>query len=191
MRMVFRIIFCGVFIAILSSCAIGENKNVDDSNWKETYATLYKYGYGRGAVSMIYYRVEGKLYKTNGSFSVQGKVLGDKYLIKYNPDNPKQIKEYAWNVGFLKTEKTVEAVGIINSISSANLIFGRAKDMQIVFTYTVNDKEYQRSQDLQPDYKEKYPNLSEGQKYKVLYWDKNPQRAVLYLDKPIKENNEH
>jgi hypothetical protein len=157
-------------------------------NWEETYATLYKYGYGRGAVSMIFYWVDGKRYEVNGSFGVNGKVIGDKYLIKYNPE---QIKEYTWYVSFLTTEKTVEAVGIINSISSANLIFERTMDMQIVFTYTVNDKEYQRSQDLQPDYKEKRPNLSAGQKYKVLYWDKNPQRAVLYLDKPIKENNEH
>jgi hypothetical protein len=187
MKVVFRIIFYGIFIAMLSACAIGENKNVDDSNWKETYATLYRYGYGRGAVSMIFYWVDRQRYEVNGSFSVQGKVIGDKYLIKYNPDNPKQIKEYTWNVGFLKTEKTVGTFGIINGISSTNLIFERDKDMQIVFTYTVNGKEYQRSQDLQPDYKEKFPNLLVGQRYKVLYWDKNPQRAVLYLDKPIKQ----
>lgn len=175
------------YFAITDIFFDSENINVDDSNWKETYATLYRYGYGRGAVSMIFYWVDRQRYEVNGSFSVQGKVIGDKYLIKYNPDNPKQIKEYTWNVGFLKTEKTVETVGIINSISSTNLIFERDKDMQIVFTYTVNGKEYQRSQDLQPDYKEKFPNLSKGQKYKVLYWVENPQRAVLYLDNLISE----
>src|SRR5690625_985294 len=191
MKMGFRIIVIGILVSALSSCAIGDNKNIDDNNWKETYATLYKYGYGRGAVSMIFYWVDGKRYEVNSYFDANGKAIGDKYLIKYNPDNPKQIKEYTWNVGFLTTEKTEESVGVIENIDSKRIDFGRTRVSWISFDYTVNGKIYQRTQDLQPDYKEKYPNLSEGQKYKVLYWAKNPQRAVLYLDKPIRENNEH
>ena len=195
MKMVFRIIFYGILITMVSTCTYfaitdiffdSENINVDDSNWKETYATLYKYGYGRGAVNMVYYRVDGKRYEVNSYFDANGKAIGDKYLIKYNPDNPEQIKEYTWNVGFLTTEKTEEAVGVIENIDSKHIDFGRSKVSWISFNYTVNRKTYQRTQDLQPDYKEKYPNLLAGQKYKVLYWDKNPQRAVLYLDKPIK-----
>lgn len=200
MKKGFRIIFYGILITMVSTCTYfaitdiffdSENINVDDSNWKETYATLYRYGYGRGAVSMVFYWVDGKRYEVNGSFNANGKVIGDKYLIKYNTDNPKQIKEYTWNVGFLTTENTEETVGIVEGIWSMNILFNRDEDMGITFFYTVNGKKYERTQRLQPDYKEKFPNLSKEQKYKVLYWDKNPQRAVLYLDKPIKENYEH
>src|SRR5690625_1071704 len=192
MKMGFRIIVFGILVSALSSCAIGDNKNVDDSNWKETYATLYRYStVSRASVNMVFYWVDGKKYEVNGHFNPNGKTIGDKYLIKYNPDNPEQIKEYTWNVGFLTTEKTEETVGVIGSIDSKYIDFGRTKVIWIGFTYVVNGEKHKRTQHLQPDYKEKYPNLSEGQKYKVLYWDKNPQRAVLYLDKPIRENNEH
>lgn len=196
MKMGFRIIFYGILITMVSTCTYfaitdiffdSENINVDDSNWKETYATLYRYGYGRGSVSMVYYWVDGKRYEVNSYFDANGKAIGDKYLIKYNPDNPKQIKEYIWYVSFLTTEKTEETVGMVEDIWSKNIEFGRVKRNGISFVYTVNGKKYERTQYLQPDYKEKYPNLSKGQKYKVLYWVENPQRAVLYLDNLISE----
>uniref|UniRef100_A0A0N4ZHB6 Lipoprotein n=1 Tax=Parastrongyloides trichosuri TaxID=131310 RepID=A0A0N4ZHB6_PARTI len=162
----------------LATCTIGENENIDDSNWKETYATLYKYGYGRGAVNMVYYRVDGKRYELNSYFDANGKAIGDKYLIKYNPYNPEQIKEYIWYVSFLTTEKTEEAIGKVEDVWSKNIEFGRIKRYGISFVYIINGEKYERTQYLQPDYKDVYPNLSAGQEYKVLYWDKNPQPVI-------------
>jgi|GEM_PF-1647733 len=191
MKKAYKTIIYGILITILFSCASTDNENTEIAHWKETYATLYKYGHGRGAVNMVFYIVDGKRYEVSGYFDVYGKVIGDKYLIKYNPNNPKQIYEYVWYVSFLTTEKTEVAIGQIDDIWSKHIEFGRLRRDGITFSYTVNERIYERTQYLQPDYKERYPNLSNGQKYKIHYWEKNPQRAVLYLDGPIKEENKN
>jgi hypothetical protein len=172
MKLRFKVIFYGMMSTILLSACM--TKNIDDTHWKETYATLYRNGVGRGAEHMIYYWVDGKMYETDGSFDAYGYVLGDKYLIKYNPSNPEQIKEYTWVLVFTESEKTIECIGEIKKV----FWFGPGRHA-ITFQYTVEGKTYERTQDLPPDYKEQYPDLKKGQKYKVVCWDKNPQRSVL------------
>lgn len=34
-------------------------------------------------------------------------------------------------------------------------------------------------------YKEKYPDLKEGNSYEVEYWQENPERAIMHLNKPV------
>lgn len=140
------------------------------------------YGYpGRPRGCDIRYIVNGQEYEGYSYMPNYEayRIIGDKFKILYNPTNPKEFQVIEWEPVFTEDEETIQVIGEITTMGS---IWGRS----IEFTYKVNGQEYERWQYLPPDYEKRYPNLKEGNKYMVRAWAENPQRAIIYLDKPIK-----
>ena len=48
------------------------------------------------------------------------------------------------------------------------------------------EKKFKKAQSLPKNYKEKYKNIKEGASYDVEYWEKNPKRAIINLNKSTK-----
>ena len=181
-RILFNLIIIGLVSTFFYFAFFDKDEVIDDSNWIKTYAVLYYIGYGKSSTNRLAYWVDGKRFDYHSS-AYSAMIPGEKFEIKYNPDAPKEIKEYTWNPVFLTSEITLECIGEIK-----RLFYFKKERYAIAFHYKVGNKVFKREQDLPPNYLEQYPSISEGQKYKVIYWAENPERSVMYINKPIKIN---
>ncbi len=112
-----------------------------------------------------------------------GMTLGEKYLIEYDSLYPDKRKLYREKPVFLQDEKTKFTVGTI--------VDCHKKDELIGFKYKVNsiEKEFEKVQILGlGNPVKKYPQLVNGAKFVVEYWERNPQRAIIYINRPIKDS---
>ena len=142
-------------------------------------------GTSASTVWMIHY-VEDKKYESPVGFNVYGLVIGDKFIVKYLHENPSEFIVLSWKPVFAEPEKDeiIETSGEIARTYRFKY-WGDEPHSGITFNYYVEGVKFKREQHLPPNYKSIYPNLSKGQKFKVLYWKKNPQRAIIYLNEPI------
>jgi hypothetical protein len=165
-------------IAQLFFCSCnGQNKKIE---WKETIGTLPFHGHGgQGEIS---YEVNGKTYKQFFDHRNDEAKKDDKYTMRYNVNKPEEIEVDYWNPVFIKGEITSVLAGRITKLEKKSIWNGAPF---VVFTYFVNNTTLEKYQYLPPDYKEKYPNLSVGQKYEVESWDEDVTRVALHLNKPI------
>lgn len=121
-----------------------------------------------------------------GSFVAQlpGLTVGEIFPLLYNPDNPKDVFVKRWQPLFLPHEATGKTTGKITYITE--LGFG-VKQPGVSFEYVepFNGQKIERSQKIPQDYKLKFPDLLLGQHYEVEYWQENPKRAIIYLDRAV------
>ena len=134
-----------------------------------------------GSMMDVVFCVEGERYKA-GTDQGWGEGLGFKYVVAYEKGNPEKNDVLKYRPVFTADEKTKYSVGTVISIS---------RNPSIGFRYKVGNDEYKMYQMLKRGYREDYPNLQKGQQYKVEYWVKNPQRAVISLDKPVNEKKKN
>lgn len=136
---------------------------------------------GLGAV--VQYIVDEIEYeKTIGSYANKANIIGEKYKIKYDEKNPERCIVLTENPVFLKNELTQSTKGVIKKFS----LTSHKGKTSFEYEYSIDDKKFSKSQTVLSNYKDLYPSLKEGATYQVEYWRKNPKRAIIHLDKPVK-----
>jgi hypothetical protein len=110
---------------------------------------------------------------------------GEKYLMIYDslyPENQKYVHLITDCPVFLPGEVTNYTVGkILDQYIRKHLV-------TFELEYTVLGKTYQRIQFVEEiDPLINYPKLVNGAEFLVEYWVENPQRAILYTDKPKRD----
>ena len=170
-----------LYITIFFSSCDTELKIAQERK-KVTVATIEDFVHGMHAssyVSCVFYinrqRYEYRAYPTFGM------TYGEKYLIEYDSlYTDKQIL-YREKPVFLPDEKTKFTIGTLVRVHKNYELIG--------FNYKVNsiEKEFEKVQILDRQVKN-YPQLVNGAKFVVEYWERNPQRAIIYIDRPIKDS---
>ena len=107
--------------------------------------------------------------------------IGERFLLKYDtlvPEGGYQYKSLQiWHPVFLPGEVTNYTVG--------TLVFARNKHLFIDYIYTIQGNTYARAQCLAlNDRVRNHPQLVKGARFLVEYLVADPQRAIIYIDKP-------
>jgi hypothetical protein len=168
------------FILVIRGVIYCQKKRSDKpATWKETIGTLDPQGHGEGTIQ---YNVDGVQYH-NVFKGISNKwVEEQKYTMRYNVNDPKEIQVDNWNPVFIESESTHTFPARVKKVQSPSFFSHSAA---VIYSYKVNRHEIEQWIYLPRDYKQRYPNLQENQYYQVECWDKNIYRSVLHLDKPI------
>jgi len=147
--------------------------------WKETYGEIT----GIPNNKYIEFEVDGKKYKQRFYGPSYGMPYeGVKYSLKYDSLDPNTIEVCYYCPIFLPDELTKTFEGEITRIYWKG---GTSYKYGFEYVFYVENVRVKKIQGLPNDYKLKYPNLQENQKYEIEVWINNPNRAILYLDRPI------
>ena len=129
------------------------------------------------------YYVGNKKYQDPGETSMPWAPKGEKYLFRYDklhPENQECTYLITEHPVFLPEEMTAYTYGTLEKISRSHESFD--------FKYTILEKKYERVQNLAfGDPVKNHPQLVNGAEFLVEYWVQNPQRAILYMDKPKRD----
>ena len=117
-------------------------------------------------------------------------VIGEVFPSTYNPKNPEEFFVVSWKPIFLEGEISMTAIGeVIREPSSLGISDNESKEYSthyLEFAFMRNGAMYRKFQHLPPMYIQKDSGtIVKGRKFEVEYWVENPQRAIIYLDKPI------
>lgn len=132
----------------------------------------------------ITHYVDGVRYRVGFIAQLPGLTIGEKFYLLYNPDDPQDAFVQRWRPLFLPNERTGKTNGAVTYITEVG--FG-VKAPAVDFEYVVEKEKITRTQEIPQDYKTQFPTLSEGQHFEVEYWQENPKRAIIYLDRPVRE----
>jgi hypothetical protein len=182
MRIYAGIAFLLLFTLVIHSVIYSQKMKSDmPIVWKETIGTLPFHGYSQGTIN---YEVNGETY--TGVFTPRNDraVKGEKYTMRYNVDNPKEIEVDYWHPVFLEGEKRYPFKATVKKIHKKS--FWDPTPF-VVYTFDIKEIHVERYVYLPPNYKQLYPNLTEGEHYEVECWAENADRIVLHLDKPLKD----
>ena len=148
-------------------------------NIKESVGTII--GYDKGGTSMrpaiIVFKVKHQDFFSQcpGNYNI-----GEKFIIEYEEKKPSINRARLDKPVFLKNEKTSFTIGIVNNYNPNYF-------RRISFIYFVDGKKYEQSYEPIEDSEIKYPDLKEGKKYKVQYWEDSPKRSIILLNEPTTE----
>lgn len=140
-----------------------------------------------GMDAIVEYIVNGVKYEVRTTSSAyEANVHGERFEVKYDKNNPAKSVVLTNKPVFLESESTGIEKGKITRLY--RFAWGGGKDATnyaVEFEYIINGEKYKKSQELHPDYKEKYPELTKGKHYEVRYWVDNPERAIIHFDNPV------
>lgn len=172
-----------------------------DSTWVDDTGTLVQLAHGgRGGSSFLHYVFNGQDYEiySHYNLSIWHNVLGEKYVIKVNPQDPEKYVPLSWLPVFSAEEEKGVTIGTIDEIKENRPLYRHRSekillsDHSVFFTYIIHGTEfdtgYKREQDLPPDYTSMFPMLKVGQTFEVHYWKEKPGRAIIFLDRPRAED---
>jgi len=165
-----------LFLIISISISIYQYySQVPRENIKETIGVVlgYEEYYKGSAPAKVYFQHNNKVYKTNIS---EDFVCCEKFIVEYEQDNPKANRVRLDKPVFLKGEDASVTVGYLETYNTNYFKI-------ISYTYYVDCVKYEKSYDPIVNSDLKYPNAKEGYNYIVKYWNFNPQRSVILLDK--------
>jgi hypothetical protein len=128
--------------------------------------------------------VDGVRYRIGFNSQLPGLTIGEIFYLLYNPDDPQDAFVQRWRPLFLSDEATGKTNGAVTYITEVG--FG-VKAPAVDFEYVVGKEKITRTQEIPQDYKNQFPTLSVGQRYEVEYWQENPKRAIIYLDRPVNQ----
>lgn len=128
----------------------------------------------KGAIAIIEYSVNEKNYKCSIK-QISSMIIGEKYQVEYDIEDPNKSIVIKSKPVFLEDEKVNLTSGIVNSLSSIG-------NSRLSYRYTVEGIVYKKSQ----WYDSNFFTPKKEEQYEVEYWQQNPQRAIIHLDKPIK-----
>jgi len=179
-------VLIGILLLVLfSQCAFLGKRIFDDP--PESFCTTvttkiqHQNQYNKNDLFQFYHHDKAYVYPGENMYWAP---VGEKFLLKYDtlvPDGGyngyKSLQ--IWHPVFLPGEVTDYTVG--------TLTFVRNKHSYIGYIYTVGGKPYLRYQSLPlNDIGKDYPQLAKGARFLVEYLVDNPQRAIIYIDKPEK-----
>lgn len=140
-------------------------------------------GYSHGAKAHrsceVEYIVDGINYSL---FTHDTYVIGEKFLIEYQINNPVKSKIITGKPIFLQNEKNKIDTVFCQIDRIQNSILARIVD----YTYFPNNKSFSHSYFPESDFQKKFPKVSENYLYKVTYIIDNPKRSIVDFSKPIK-----
>lgn len=141
-----------------------------------------------GLDAVVTFVVEGKQYEHRiGSSKYEANVVGEKFKVVYEEKEPSKNVVLTYEPVFAESESTNKSKGRVKRIYRFSWSSDEySPNHGIEFEYEVNGKKFTKAQSLPKDYKEKYPSLKEGSIYEVEYWNQNPERAIIHLDKPVR-----
>lgn len=156
-----------------------------EPNWwevgDENIGTVYKISYGRSGGAWIEHEIDGELYRAFQGINPEGLVVGEKYRLKYLPDQPEVFQVLDYRPLFTEEENTYTTQGLIMSINRINFIEGQSTH-SLAFTYNFEGRQYRRAQRLPPNTEQRLRKLKAGQNVEVVIWVENPQRAIVVLE---------
>lgn len=169
------LILLGV-VGLIAWAVVYSFSDPEIENQIETHAVIreFKSKQGSGRVSVFEYSVNEKTYDFWGYYN-NSFVIGDKFKLKYEKDNPKKSIVILEKPIFLENEITDTIKGKIVDIQYFN-------KSSIDFEYEVDGLIYSRTQVLSEDFENLYPDLEIGKYCKVRFLIDNPQRSIIYLD---------
>jgi len=135
-----------------------------------TYIKSYKVKSGSNA----YYEIlcHETPYEIIGGNS-ESQVSGDKYEVEIDSmDCDHNLIKYHTPI-ILDSENFLPAEAVITLTIDTEVM------SLIKFKYEIKGTKYSRIQYMQPGWKKRSPQIKKDQTIAILYWDKNPQRAVL------------
>lgn len=163
---------------------------------KETVATVTEVYHQPETVFNYAYSVDGIVTESAYSFitrSNKGVVKGSKYMVVYNPENPKQHlfllhkPHFEINEGVRYTEARFgnrKGKGGIITFKSTASAFGY-NIIEFVASYEVNGVSYDRVSFFVLNDRNYVLEDLTGKKFTLTYWVKNPERSIIHLDEPI------
>lgn len=148
----------------------------------ETICTVYKMNGTSARYSVfIEYYVDGNRYTGSMKIRPSGLRPGEKFKMKYDKSYPERYQVFVDKPIFLTSERTLKTTGKVKKIQETGL-----KVPALVFEYsTGQSNKLVRSQRINPDFKNLFPDLKPGNVYEMEYWVNDPGRAVIYLDKRV------
>jgi hypothetical protein len=169
--------FVSIFFGTTSSIPIPPGR------FRTTIATKMSHEmYGsHGSYDLYIYYVGNKRYDYTGP-DMAFAPKGEKYLLKYDTLYPGGGFEHS----YLKTEHPVFLPGENTKYTVGTLKKVHKGGFSLDYVYTILGKEHSTVQFL-ADPAKKYPQLVTGAEFLVEYWVNNPERAILYMDKPKKD----
>lgn len=120
------------------------------------------------------YYVEGSEYVESMSCDWT-KVVGEKFAMTYERNNPKRHKVYLDKPLFLDGEKTLTATGEVT------MLWGSV----IEFKYIADGSKERKAQQLPQNFRDIYPLIRKRDKFEVEFWYDNIRRSIIHLDKPV------
>ena len=149
---------------------------IPKENIKEAVGVVI--GYDKGGTSnrlaILKFSVKEKNYFSRSSDDYD---IGEKFIIEYEQKNPTINQVRLDKPIFLNNEKTSFKIGIIDNYNPNYF-------REISFIYFVDGKQYRQSYKPIENSKTEYPNVKEARKYIVKFWDENPKRSIILLNKP-------
>lgn len=148
--------------------------SIPRENIKETIGEVLCYEKGRKRSAKVFFQ-----YKKHNYFTLISDyyVIGEKFIVEYEQDNPKANYVRLDKPVFLKGEDTSLTVGYLNAYNTNCF-----KSLSC-YTYYVDGNKYKKFFTPLENSDLKYPNAKEGYNYMVKYWNINPQRSIIVLDK--------
>jgi len=132
---------------------------------------------GTTEVAFEYY-VNNKRYLVSHS-KWQYLVTGEKFRVAYDSLDPSTAKVLIQEPLFLPDEERIKTTGTITDLST----------LDCFFEYDAMGIHYKKFQHYYKGIIEKYPELKIGSKCEVEYDPYIPHRVIIYLDRPIKNEN--
>jgi hypothetical protein len=163
-----------VFVT-LCSCAIKRQK--------EGVATLVEIRHSErgGSTEWIFNDDKGKKYEIDAGDAV-GLMLGMKRVVVYDSLHPDINNELdCTRPVFTPEEKTGKTVC---TIIFRDKCYPSKRDNEIHFGYHVNGRYYESFQPIPP--RKDTICYKIGDKFEGEYWQENPKRVIIHIDKPIK-----
>ena len=172
-----------------------KEKYVVTNDWVDTIGVVSDIKVGASPEPDFTYWYHDKKYEggTHRNFSSVGIVIGDKYKIKINPKYPECYVPISWMPVFEDDEKRVRVVGSIYGIVRHVPSWWPWKidksdsKFQVLFRYKINSDEFERGQYMPPDFDGSNDDIKVGNTYEVEVSEAMHGRAIICLDKPIKE----
>ncbi len=170
-------IFGFILLLVVYKCSSHYYNKIPRNNIKEVIGVVTKYEFGgKGSRhSVLSFQLNTKVYESNSWSSL---VLGEKFIIEYEENNPSVNSTRLDKPVFLKEEKIDTVIGKVTK-------YKRWFSDRISFYYYVNNEIYEQEYKVSENSKEKYPNLKEDNLYKVIYWKDDPRRSIVLFDKPL------
>lgn len=162
-----------------------------DSTWVSTVGEVTETGWvKKGHTTKIRYVYNATVYeeKTKSTDVHSFYAKGSKYRILVNPKKGTEFVLRQWSPVFeeyLLTDSTIGTISRILDVSSSSSCSDSNSSLCMKFSYNVGTAVYEFAQDVAPD----HPNASQikvGQQYRVVFVVSNPQRSIIYFDKPVK-----
>ena len=184
------LIFPGIPLIIMVWLLIrGPFPNIKEPEY--AIGTLSELKVTRGGIdAIITFNVKGKKYKCYTLSERYGiNVYGEKFPVVYEEKKPKKcivIRQPIFEKDELKeTDSTLGRIitDVEKYVHTKNKYVLK---YAVTFEYEVNGKKYKKTQFLPDNYKEKFGEIKNGDKFLVRYWKPNPARVVMYFDKPAK-----